>query len=379
MASFEGPATSGAGGELLGRPAAASPMTDGPPEVPQLSPERAQQELARLTAIIKGNTNLRFLEPRVVKCMEDGTQDSMTFLSFYRLVSQSLSEELVNQKERLTKLEDGLVKARQVSSQNQMEEALAAASDVVTRVGGAPPKPSPQAQAQPAAEATDGAAQAERNAQVDELLRKLEQAEIQRERLLQDMQNMRNRAKTDIDVKVFKAVEKFTQSLLPALDAFHSAMPSLKTSTDTASIVTGIEMIHDQLQQALKQAGLTKMSVVGQPFDPRVHEAIGEVETTEMEDDHIYDELQPGYMFGERMVRAAIVRIARNNSPAAPAAAPPAPASDSSTPEASTSSTSAQAPVPSAPATEPAAAPTPASPPTAAPASEAPVTASPAA
>ena len=117
-------------------------MTDGPPEVPQLSPERAQQELARLTAIIKGNTNLRFLEPRVVKCMEDGTQDSMTFLSFYRLVSQSLSEELVNQKERLTKLEDELVKARQVSSQNQMEEALAAASDVVTRVGGAPPKPS---------------------------------------------------------------------------------------------------------------------------------------------------------------------------------------------------------------------------------------------
>ena len=69
MASFEGPASSG--GELYGAP---SPMTaPSVPDAPKLTPERAQQELARLTAIIKDNPNLHFLEPRVVKCVEVGT------------------------------------------------------------------------------------------------------------------------------------------------------------------------------------------------------------------------------------------------------------------------------------------------------------------
>lgn len=317
MASFEGPAPV-AGGEFGGVPA--SPVTAAPAEAPKLTPERAQQELARLTAIIKDNPNLHFLEPRVVKCAESGTQDSATFLSFYRLVSQSLSEELVNQRERLKTLEDELVKSRQSSAQNQMEAALVEASNAVNRVTAGQSR---AAESSPSPSAAEG----ERSPQVDELLKRLEQAEVQRERLLQDMQNMRNRNKTDVDVKVFKAVEKFTQSLLPALDAFHQAMPSLQTATDTSSIVTGIEMIHEQLQNALIQAGLKKMEVIGTPFDPHLHEAIGDVESNDYPDDHVYDELQPGYMFGERMIRAAIVRLARNNGAApAPVAAPAPPA-----------------------------------------------------
>lgn len=314
MASIEGPAPNG--GELFGGPAP-SLMTDSPEqEVPKLTPERAQQELARLTAIIKDNPSLHFLEPRVIKCVQDGVEETHAFLSFYRLISQSLSEELVNQKERIKAMESDIIKARQLSAQSQMEQALSEASLAVNKISTSPaPSPSPS---------SDGTVRAENSAQVDELLKRLEQAENQRERLLQDMQNMRNRAKTDVDVKVFKAVEKFTQSLLPALDAFHQAMPSLKTATDTASIVTGIEMIHEQLQNALIQAGLKRMEVVGQKFDPRFHEAIGEVETWDVEDDHIYDELQPGYEFGERMIRAAIVRIARNTG-TPPAAAPPEP------------------------------------------------------
>lgn len=338
MASFEGPASSG--GELYGAPS--SPMTaPSVPEAPKLTPERAQQELARLTAIIKDNPNLHFLEPRVVKCVEVGTQDSATFLSFYRLISQSLSEELMQQKEKIKDLEGNAAEQKKVSAQSEMEAALAEASDAVNRAQGQPAAGSETA----AAPAAEGGGGGENSPQVDELLKRLEQADVQRERLLQDMQNMRNRSKTDIDVKVFKAVEKFTQSLLPALDAFHQAMPSLKTATDTSSIVTGIEMIHEQLENALKQAGLQKLDVVGHPFDPHLHEAIGEVQTSDVPDDHIYDQLQPGYLFGERLVRAAIVRIARNDgsvpAAAAPAAAPAAPAAQ---PASDTAAPSAPAP-----------------------------------
>jgi len=362
MASFEGPASSG--GELYGAP---SPMTaPSVPDAPKLTPERAQQELARLTAIIKDNPNLHFLEPRVVKCVEVGTQDSATFLSFYRLISQSLSEELMQQKEKIKDLEGNAVEQKKVSAQSEMEAALAEASEAVNRASG---QPAAGAET-PAATPAEGGG--ENSPQVDELLKKLEQAEVQRERLLQDMQNMRNRSKTDIDVKVFKAVEKFTQSLLPALDAFHQAMPSLQTATDTASIVTGIEMIHEQLENALKQAGLQKLDVVGQPFDPHLHEAIGEVQTSDVPDDHIYDQLQPGYLFGERLVRAAIVRIARNDGSAP--AAPPAPPA----PTAQPASEPAPPAQPAAPASEPAPAAAPSAPAAAPPTQPAPVAEAPA-
>jgi len=310
------------------------------PEAPKLTPERAQQELARLTAIIKDNPNLHFLEPRVVKCVEVGTQDSATFLSFYRLISQSLSEELMQQKDKIRELETSLASDKKNFAQNEMEAALAEASEVVNRATGQPaavPAPTSGHEAPP---------EVVNSAQVEELQKRLDQAEVQRERLLQDIQNIRNRAKTDIEVRAFKAVEKFTQSLLPALDAFHQAMPSLQNATDTVSIVTGIEMIHEQLESALTQAGLQKMVVVGQPFDPHLHEAIGEVQTGDVPDDHIFDELQPGYLFGERLIRAAVVRLARNDGSVAPSPQQSAPEPTPLAPEAATAEP--QSPIPTA-------------------------------
>jgi hypothetical protein len=114
---------------------------------------------------------------------------------------------------------------------------------------------------------------------------------------------------------VFKEVEKFSLSLIPALDAFNQAMVTLKGTSDINSVVTGVTMIHEQLLDSLEKAGLKRMKVVGERFDPRYHEAIGEVPTSDIPDEHVYDELQPGYMLGERMIRAAMVRLARNDGP----------------------------------------------------------------
>lgn len=299
MASLEGPAH-------VSDQAAAS---RGLPEAPPLTPERAQQELAKLADIINNNESLNFLEPRVKRCQESGSADLATLLSFYRLVSQSLAEELGSQKEALQSSTAALAQAKQTSAQAAMQAALDEASVMVTAKSRGETAPTPS---------SAGAVMSE------EGQAKLEQAEKQIERLMQDMQNMRNRAKIDIDVRVFKELEKFCQSLLPALDAFYQAMPSLKSTADVSSIVTGVTMIHEQLQESLEKAGLKRLQVVGQPFDPRFHEAIGEVPTSDLADDHVYDELQPGYLLGERILRAAMVRIARNDGPP-PAAAQAAP------------------------------------------------------
>lgn len=311
MAIFEGPAPTGE--ELSGPPPAASPApSQGLPEVPPLTPERSRQELEKLASIITSNETLNFLEPRVKRCMQNGGADLSMLLSFYRLISQALAEELSGQRERLQASQSALAQVKQSSAQAQMQAALEEASMAVQMV-------------QRGESGNSGGAGTPAGAPAsDEVLAKLEAAEKQSERLLQDMQNMRNRAKIDVEVKVFKELEKFCGSLIPALDGFYQAMPTLKTTSDIASVVTGVSMIYETLQDSLEKAGLKRMVVVGQKFDPRFHEAIGEVPTHDMPDDHCFDELQPGYMLGERMIRAAMVRIARNDGAAPPAAAPAA-------------------------------------------------------
>lgn len=313
MAIFEGPAPTGE--ELSGPPPAASQSSpsQGLPEIPPLTPERSRQELEKLAGVISANESLSFLEPRVRRCLQNGGADLTMLLSFYRLVSQALSEELNSHKDLLKASQSALAQARQSSAQAQMAAALEEASQAVQMVNRGE---SPAAvAAQPGGGTPAGA----------EVMAKLEAAEKQSERLLQDMQNMRNRAKIDVDVKVFKELEKFTASLLPALDAFYQAMPTLKSTSDINSVVTGVTMIHEQLQDSLEKAGLKRLKVVGEKFDPRFHESIGDVPTGDVPDDHIYDELQPGYMLGERLVRAAMVRIARNDGSLAPTSRASAP------------------------------------------------------
>ena len=82
---------------------------------------------------------------------------------------------------------------------------------------------------------------------------------------------------------------------------------------DAGDFRNGIELIYRQFQDALQKIGVQPIVALGQPFDPRVHEAIEMVDTTEVPDHHVFDELQRGYKYKERLLRPAMVRVARNS------------------------------------------------------------------
>jgi len=63
----------------------------------------------------------------------------------------------------------------------------------------------------------------------------------------------------------------------------------------------------------LQKAGVQPIKAVGQPFDPKMHEAIEMVDTTDVPDHHVLDELQRGYRYKDRLLRPAMVRVARNS------------------------------------------------------------------
>jgi len=141
----------------------------------------------------------------------------------------------------------------------------------------------------------------ERDALLDRLARLQAEFDNARKRAVREQQEFREFAAADV-----------IKGILPTLDSFERA---LRAPVGGASdFRSGIELIYRQLQDALEKAGVRPIAAVGQPFDPRVHEAIEMVDTTEAPDHQVLDELQRGYRYKDRLLRPAMVRVARNAS-----------------------------------------------------------------
>jgi molecular chaperone GrpE len=155
------------------------------------------------------------------------------------------------------------------------------------------------------------------NKPVADLQAELEKARTERAafldraaRLQAEFDNFRKRnAKEQQDYRDY-ALAGALQSLLPILDSLDRAL-----KTDAASLKDfhdGIELIDKQFHDALAKLGVQPIPAEGETFDPNLHQAIQMVDTDEAEDNHVIDELQRGYKLRERLLRPAMVRVARN-------------------------------------------------------------------
>jgi molecular chaperone GrpE len=158
---------------------------------------------------------------------------------------------------------------------------------------------------------------AESNLAAEQPVGELAKVKAERDALLERMarmqaefENSRKRAtREQQEYKEFALVEAL-KSLLPILDSFDRALQArTQNPTDFRS---GIELISKQLHDALNKLGLRTVPAKGEPFDPRLHEAIEIVDTPGAKDNHIVDELQRGYKLKDRLLRPAMVRVARN-------------------------------------------------------------------
>ena len=139
---------------------------------------------------------------------------------------------------------------------------------------------------------------AERDSLLDRLSRTQAEFENARRRASKEQQDFRDYATADA-----------IKSLLPVVDSLERA---LQVKSDAAEFRGGVELIYKQLQAALAKLSVNAIASLGEPFDPRYHEAIEMVETTEAPDHHVVEELQRGYKFKDRLLRPAMVKVARN-------------------------------------------------------------------
>ena len=146
---------------------------------------------------------------------------------------------------------------------------------------------------------------AERDALLDRLARLQAEFDNARKRAAREQQEFREFAAAD-------AIRNF----LPILDSFERALKAGSGDSNSNSksddFRNGVELIYRQFQDALQKMGVQPIPAVGQAFDPRVHEAVEMVDTTEVADHQVFDELQRGYKYKDRLLRPAMVRVARN-------------------------------------------------------------------
>ena len=99
--------------------------------------------------------------------------------------------------------------------------------------------------------------------------------------------------------------------LLPIFDDFERAFQTLPSNLLSLTWIDGVALIYRRLQAILDGEGLTPMETEGQSFDPLVHEAVTYEESDDHEEGQIIGEVQRGYKLGDRVLRPALVRVAK--------------------------------------------------------------------
>jgi molecular chaperone GrpE len=129
-------------------------------------------------------------------------------------------------------------------------------------------------------------------------------------RLQAEFENFRKRSQREQQEFREYALSDTLKQLLPILDSLDLALKTEGISVK--DFRSGIELIDRQFHDVLTRLGVEPIVAQGQPFDPSLHQAIQMVETTEVPDHHVLDELQRGYRLRDRVLRAAMVRVAQN-------------------------------------------------------------------
>ena len=132
-------------------------------------------------------------------------------------------------------------------------------------------------------------------------------------RLNADFENFKKRAARERLEAIKFANEGLVLKLLPVADNFEMALAAARNAGEGSakSLETGVAMIQQQLRNVLAEAGLEEVDATGQDFDPTLHEAVSQQESTDVPEGHVLQQLRKGYRFQGKLLRPATVVVAK--------------------------------------------------------------------
>jgi molecular chaperone GrpE len=134
-------------------------------------------------------------------------------------------------------------------------------------------------------------------------------------RLAADFENFRRRKTQELADRSRYAAEDAARALLPVLDNLERAVDHASQDSGDEGFVDGLRLVARQFEEAMTSLGVTAIDAVGEPFDPRLHEAVTGEESDDVERDTVVAELQRGYRLHDRVIRPALVKVAHPAHP----------------------------------------------------------------
>jgi molecular chaperone GrpE len=145
----------------------------------------------------------------------------------------------------------------------------------------------------------------------DQLAQQLLQAQDRLARLQAEFDNARKREIKERQDSRDHAIQSSVEPFLSVMDNFALA---LNADGSVEQLRAGVQLIVKQMDEALRSLNVQPVDSIGEQFDPRIHEALGSIETLEHPDHQVLEEIRRGYKLRDKLLRPALVRIASNSA-----------------------------------------------------------------
>jgi molecular chaperone GrpE len=146
-------------------------------------------------------------------------------------------------------------------------------------------------------------------------------------RTLAEMENLRKRTEREVaDARAY-GISAFARDILTVADNMHRALEALddelraKADASVKALLDGVELTERELMSALEKHGVKRIEPLGQKFDPNRHQAMFEIEDASVPAGSVVQVVQAGYLIGERVLRPALVAVAKGGPKPPPAPA----------------------------------------------------------
>ena len=150
----------------------------------------------------------------------------------------------------------------------------------------------------------------------------LERARAERDRMREqllriaaDFDNFRKRSRKEIDEVRRRTIEDTLREVLPIVDNLERAADAMTDAKEVSAVVDGVQMVLRGFEDIASRLDLKRVPAVGQQFDPTCHDAMQQEETAEHAPGTIVAEVVPGYYLGDRLLRPAMVVVAKPPTP----------------------------------------------------------------
>ena len=164
-------------------------------------------------------------------------------------------------------------------------------------------------------ETADGSPELAEHDRVAELETQLEEANSKALYAAAEIQNVRRRLEQEKQQASAYAASQFARDMLAIKDHLERALAAvneeLRSDKVASQFLAGIEATARELESAFAKNGITRIKSIGEPLDPHRHQAMMEIPSDKAEPGTIVEEMQPGYMLKDRLLRPALVAVAK--------------------------------------------------------------------